>query len=290
MINELTDEQDHLMTTISAEYEQKFLSGDDSYDVEKIVNGINYIYALSDLKEPEIVICSSPMHMAEEAKLEKGETIDSLGCGYDAGWTAFYDFFERIGITYEDTDFKTWKEFILNSGVFATVLCENVAFVCIRPCVVKTNLNDDLHCENGPAIAWRDGYEEYSLNGVWVPKELVITPAEKLNPDFLTKEKNADVKAEFIRKFGIERLIGHGKVVDSYKAATDPLYFDSEYELIDMAFLFTSFKYAPFLKMKNQTTGVFHLEGVHPDCKSIKEALDFRCGRDTGKYETIAVK
>lgn len=268
-IDELTDEQNHLMASIAAEYEQKALSGDDSYDVKKIKEGINFIYSLADLKEPEIVICSSPMHMAEEAQLKKGETIDYLGCGYDSGWTAFYDFFQRIGLEYDkDINFDVWKEFILNSGVFATVLCENVAFVCVRPCIVNRNENGDLHSENAPAIAWCDGYAEYCINGVWVTEELIMTPADKLDPKLILTEKNAEVRREIVRKIGLERI----------SAALSATIIDKqgEYELLTLDL--QDGRHRPYLKMKNPSIGTFHIEGVHPDCKTVKEALKFRNG------------
>lgn len=271
-IDELTDEQNHLMATVAAEYEQKALSGDDSYDVKKIQEGINFIYGLADLKEPEIVICSSPMHMAQEAGLQKGETIDYLGCGYDSGWTAFYDFFQRIGLEYDkELRFDVWKEFILNSGVFATVLCENVAFVCIRPCIVGRNDNGDLHSETGPAIAWRDGYAEYSINGVWVTEELIMTPADKLDPKSVLTEQNAEVRREIVRKIGLERISEalNAKVIDTQDG----------YELLTLDL--GDNRHRPYLKMKNPSIGTYHIEGVHPDCKTVKDALKFRNSVET---------
>lgn len=270
-IEELNDQQNHLMATIAAEYETNALSGDDSYNIKKIKEGINFIYSLADLKDPEIVICSSPMHMAQEAELKSGETIDYLGCGYDSGWTAFYDFFQRIGVEYDkEWQFDLWKEFVLNSGVFATVLCENVAFVCIRPCIVKTNANDDLHCEDGPAIAWCDGYCEYSLNGVWVTEEIVMTPANKLDSKMVLKENNAEVRREIVRKIGTEKICKDlgAEVVDKSK--------NKVYELLILNM--GDGRRRPYLKMKNPSIGTWHIEGVHPDCKTVNDALKFRNG------------
>lgn len=279
-IEELTEEQDHLMANIAAEYEKIALSGDDSYNVEKIVKGINFIYSLIELKEPEIVICSSPIHMAQESQLKKGETIDYLGCGYDSGWTAFYDFFQRIGIEYDkEWNFDIWKEFILNSGVFATVLCENVAFVCIRPCIVKTNENDDLHCTNGPAIAWRDGYCEYALNGVWVTEELVMTPANKLDSKIILKEENAEVRREMVRKIGTE------KICTDLKSQCIDKSDDKIYELLILEL--GDGRKRPYLKMINPSIGTYHIEGVHPDCKTVKEALAWRNRVDVYEKPTI---
>jgi hypothetical protein len=157
-IEELTAQQEALIDKIAQEYEDFAHCGDQSIDHLKMIDGIDFIYSLAELKPPQIVICESPIAMAHDAKLKKGETIDWLGCGYDSGWTAFYEYFKRIGIKYEDTqEFQKWSDFV-SSGVYATVLCENVAFVCPRPKIVKRLVDGSLHCINGPALAW-DGDE-----------------------------------------------------------------------------------------------------------------------------------
>lgn len=270
-IEDLTEEQDHRMGMLAAEYEAIALGGDDSYDVEEIRKGIDYIYGLADLPSPEIVICSSPYDMAEQAKIKKGETIDYLGQGYDVGWTAWADFMEQIGVAYEqEWGFVHWKNFIKKSGVFATVLREHVAFVCIRPCEVHRTEVGDLHNEKGLAIAWRDGYGNYFLNGVAVDEALVMTPAEKLDPVILLKEKNAEVRREIVRKIGIERVVAKlgAEVVDKADGY--------ELLLLDLK----DGRKREFLKMKNPSIGVFHIEGVPPGTKTVKEALAWRNGID----------
>ncbi len=270
-IEELTEEQDHLMATIAAEYEDRVLSGDDSYDVGEIRKGIDFLYSLADLKSPEIVICNSPMEMAEDAKLQKGETIDYLGNGYDSGWTAFYDFMQRIGVEFDkDWQFEAWRDFVTKSGVFATILCENVAFVCIRPCGVHRTKEGELHNENGMAISWRDGYGDYYLNGVSVDESLVMTPAEKIDPAILLKEKNAEVRREIVRKVGMERIVAKlgAKVLDK----------DGDYELLLLDL--QDGRKREFLKMLNPSIGVWHIEGVPAGTRTVKAALTFRNGRE----------
>ena len=62
----------------------------------------------------------------------------------------------------------------------------------------------------------------------------------------------------------------------------------SEYKIIDMSDIKLAkvvsnigrplefFEYAPYLYMKNQTTGVYHLEGLHPRCKTLYDAIKMR--------------
>ena len=127
------------------------------------------------------------------------------------------------------------------------------------------------------AIKYESGWGLHYLNGVKVPPYLSETPSEKLNIEDFNKENNADVKAEFIRKFGIERMKKLGKVVDSYKKYSDEWFKKSEYELVDMSPVFTRLTYAPYLSMKNLSVeGVFHMEAVPRTIKTVQEAVEFR--------------
>ena len=103
----------------------------------------------------------------------------------------------------------------------------------------------------------------------------------KILIDFFLKEKNADVKAEFVRKYGVERMLDMGKKVDSYEKYKEkdyPYWHESQYELWDMAKLFEGLDYQPYVKMVNQTTGIWHVEAVSPNCRNLKDAIKERFG------------
>lgn len=268
---DLTAEQEALIDKIAQEYEDFAHCGDQSIDQEKMVAGIDFIYGLADLKPPQIVICESPIGMAQDAKLKKGETIDWLGCGYDSGWTAFYEYFKRIGIQYDDPqEFDKWSEFV-SCGVYATVLCENVAFVCPRPKIVKRPADGSLHCPDGPALAW-DGDEYYFLNGVAVDRAIVMTPGEKLDANLIPKEQNAEVRRELVRKIGIERVL--------LKLGSEVI--DRQGDMYELVLLNLGDKRKrPFLKMKNPSVNLTHIEGVPPEIKTVKQALAWRNQTDS---------
>ena len=103
--------------------------------------------------------------------------------------------------------------------------------------------------------------------------------------DFLLLQ-NADAKAVFIEKFGIDRLAKLGTVIDSYENYPDnEMWAKSEYKIIDMHKIISareridrwrnsrgrakSFTYAPFLYMRNQTTGVFLIKSLFFSLKSL---------------------
>jgi hypothetical protein len=50
---------------------------------------------------------------------------------------------------------------------------QNVLAISDRPSLINRDVNGRLHCENGPSIAYRDGWSLYHWHGVSIPKEWV---------------------------------------------------------------------------------------------------------------------
>lgn len=124
-----------------------------------------------------------------------------------------------------------------------------------------------LHSEHGPAVRWPGGQEEYFvLNGVHVPREIVETPASELNPALILRERNAEVRREIVRKIGIERVCEglQARCIDS----------QGDYELLLLNL--QDGRSRPYLKMKNPSIGVYHIEGVFPGCETVAQALAWR--------------
>ncbi len=216
MIEYLTDEQEKMLNTIAEEYEKNVLGGDNSYNIDEIKKGIDFLYSLIDLPGPGIVICESPFKMVIEAQLKPYEKFDYLGCGYDSGWTSFYDCMEQFGVKYdEEFNFDKWRNFIKKSGVFATVLFEKCAFICLRPCAVHRDDNFNLHNLSGLAIEWSDGTGLYSIHGVIVPGKIVMAP-ETIEIDEIQKEKNIEVQRVMIEQLGVDKYLNaiNAEIVD----------------------------------------------------------------------------
>jgi hypothetical protein len=124
-----------------------------------------------------------------------------------------------------------------------------------------------LHAETGPAVSWQGSDERYFfLNGVHVSEEIVETPANRLDPRLMLFERSADVRREIIRKVGIER------VCEAFNAQCVDRLGDYELLLLDLR----DGRVRPFLKMKNPSIGVYHIEGVAPECRTVAEAIAWR--------------
>jgi len=176
-------------------------------------------------------------------------------------------------------------------GMVYTMFDLNV--VTERP-TVRQDEEGRLHGDGVPAFEWQGlgnsgaATRGYYLHGVKVPEYLAMEDSHKIDIKKYIELDNADVRSEFIRKVGIERFVDdYGEIVDTYTnydQEEQPFYWASEYQLIDMGKLFidpnneSETPYAPYLKMKNQTTHVWHLEGVSPERRTVTDAIKERFG------------
>lgn len=202
---------------------------------------------------------------------------------------SFYDYF------FNEVDVEVPEDLRMKFDIWASTTelgliypLEDICIVSEKPTEIHLNEENQLHCETGPAIGYAGlgDFNVYSLNGVSVPEWLVMTPEEQLDMTKYHDITNADVRTEFVRKFGIERMLGEfGKELDTYKNYNHEWWTKSEYELWDMQDVFAGVDYAPHLKMLNQTTGVWHVEAVSPDCRTLQDAIKERFG---GRDFTIA--
>ncbi len=207
---------------------------------------------------------------------------------------SFYDYFiSELKIEIEPTLLEKYKVWEKTSQIGMIYPLENLTVVCKKPLEIHLNENNVLHKDGGAALSYGGlgDFKIYSLNGVYVPDWLALTPSHQIDIKKYNDIENADVKAEFVRKVGVERFTDLGKKIDSYENY-DEKEFDwwhkSQYELVDMKFLYPSFDYAPHLKMTNQTTGIYHVEAVSPDCRTLRDAIKERFGGKEMKILAIA--
>ena len=182
----------------------------------------------------------------------------------DANIWAFFSYFtEVLNINYDNvkSNYDWWTSTVNFGPIFPL---DSVCVISQKPVEIN-QIGTRLHADGKPAVKYADGFSVWALNGVRVPQYLAETPASSLDIDFFKKEQNADIKAEFIRKYGIERMVSLGKLIDTWENHEGTHNFEwykkSEYKLIDMSAIFTTYAYLPYLYMKNQTVpGIYHLE------------------------------
>ena len=117
-----------------------------------------------------------------------------------------------------------------------------------------------------------DGF--YSIHGVVVDEYFVKTPKNEIDVKKVLALENAEQRMALIKHIGMQNFL------DSFK--TKKIESDDMYDLIDIEL---EGEWCRFLKMKNPSTGEFHVEGVPNECKTINESLAWRNGMEIEDFE-----
>lgn len=131
--------------------------------------------------------------------------------GMDLDWLGFYGFLtEVLGLEW-DGNLKPHLELARNSGWWMPF--EEDVFLSDRPRVLKRDAENNLHCEDGPAIAYADGWELYFWHGTSIPKEWIMD------------KKNVDVSLALTwqnieQRRCLAEIIGWEKVLDQLNPTT----------------------------------------------------------------------
>ena len=83
---------------------------------------------------------------------------------------------------------------------------ENVLAISDRPSALHRDEQGRLHCETGPAIAYRDGWSLYYWHGVSVPAEWIEKRAT-LDPTIVLKSENVEQRAAGAAIIGWAKMV-----------------------------------------------------------------------------------
>ena len=192
------------------------------------------------------------------------------------GGDAFFSFFRHVAkLQIDYGKWSHWESASLHGG--PRIMHEEFCIVSDRPRVLLVDAQNRPHCEDGPFCRWSDGAALYCLNGVRVPKWLVMTRAADLDPARLLKIDNAEVRREFVRKVGVERIVSalSGGAISKTSYRTEDGR-EHHYELHRLAVSET--ERWTYLSMINPSVGLTHFEGVPNECHTVRDALIFRAG------------
>lgn len=198
----------------------------------------------------------------------------------DAPWLSFYDF------VIQELDLEVCKplqsllDLAQSCGWWASY---DVAVILQdRHEALHLNARGDLHKDGDMAVYYRDNYGLYFLNGVWMPENVVMTPADDLDPKLIFEETNVEVRREIVRKIGPTNLFR--------KLGAQPL--DTEdgpngYQLVEFKDIGAGTP-ARALKMNNRSLeGVVHIEFVPNSCNTVMDALLFRNGFTADQIDDV---
>jgi len=187
-------------------------------------------------------------------------------------WACYYEYAHYLGVKFDKTNYELFVKFV--ASIHSCSPYEKVFIYSNKPTICSWK-GTRLHNESGMAVEYADGWGWYALNGVVMRPEYVLTPPEKITPEMVLKEENVDQRRELLRKIGVERMVSHGKIIDK----------NNGYQLIDLSPIM-NLNYAPYLLMKNPSVDdTHHLEGVGVECKTVQEAINWRGGNISIRWE-----
>lgn len=198
----------------------------------------------------------------------------------DADWLGFYKIFNdsvQLNNRAESAPF----DFIMCGG-FDCFFYGDCTVVLRKPCKVKRNQNLVLHCEDGPAVEWKDGTRLYYWNGIEVTESLILRPETVTREDILS-EKNVEVRRCFQEALGSERfahLLGLTSIDEKQDRFGNTMIL---YRTNDKDKLIG--EYIHFAKVICPTTGRNYFLCVPPRISSVEEAVAWTFGKRAKEYK-----
>jgi hypothetical protein len=140
------------------------------------------------------------------------------GLMYGQHWAGYYswlDAMERLGVT-GMTPIHGQMEVARNAGWWWCF--RGFAVVTDRPCILRRDPQNRLHCADGPAIAYRDGWGFYAWHGRRVPAWVILSPTIKR----IAEEENVEIRRCAIESLGWDRFIRDAELKPVHKRIADP--------------------------------------------------------------------
>jgi hypothetical protein len=147
-----------------------------------------------------------PGRIAENTNEPKAGFRSGIVFGqWDASWLAIADYFGTVFGNEHCQKFAGLMQAVASCG-FVWVKHDKVIY-CDRPEIAKFDDRGRLHCEDGPAIQYRDGWGYCYMSGVPVPASYSKMPADEIKIDEVLKLSSTDMRMAIIKKIGFTRLL-----------------------------------------------------------------------------------
>ena len=205
----LTKEQEDLIPIIRQKWLDEFYNNQE-IDKQKAIEQITWLYEFCGKNKPTIFFMDSPLGSQIIANIGanirdniganigdniganiKYNTLSYYGNVSDYGWVGFYDYFQSLNhfLEYDWSNFVKFKT-LLQTGIYELLTFENVCIVSLKP-KVKQDERNRLHCEDSPAVLFKDEFAMYFWHGIYIPEKWIMNK-ESITKEDIMKETNAE--------------------------------------------------------------------------------------------------
>jgi hypothetical protein len=243
-ITKLTPEQEAELPRFRQRYLDLACNGG-RIDRETLQTALNDAYAVIGKPSPKLFIFDSPascmmalkiFKMPEDAVLRDqlrgqlgGQLRDQLGGqlggqlrghlwdqqiydphylwgSQDLYWIAWARFAQHIGVKLEpETDHRIDIMERIATQCDWWWPYEGIVVASARPLYVRWDDQRRLHCEDGAAIAYADGYSLFAWHGTRLPERWVLERTT-IDPSEILKEQNVEMRAAGLQCIGMKRV------------------------------------------------------------------------------------
>jgi uncharacterized protein DUF6745 len=128
---------------------------------------------------------------------------------HDANWLGFYDYFACIcGLTEQTQKLCGLWEVAQSANWWLPH--QKLCWVSERHNILNRNDRRRLHCTNGPALAYPDGWSIWAIDGVRVDEQIIMRP-ETQTVKQIKEEKNEEIRRIRIERFGWPKFLEEAK-------------------------------------------------------------------------------
>ena len=133
---------------------------------------------------------------------------------HDSEWLSFYDFFREECSVESCKRLDGLSKIAKSAGWFWPFT--NVCILSERPCELHRDPRFRLHCEDGPAIKYPDGWCIYAWHGIRVDSRIIEKP-ESITVKEIDRQPNAEIRRIMIERYGMSRYLidGNAKKIHS---------------------------------------------------------------------------
>jgi hypothetical protein len=127
-------------------------------------------------------------------------------------WATYFR--EVCDLEFAEIDtFAAYEVMSSRCGAFSTY--KDFAFVSDRPRVLRRDQAGRLHADDGPAIAWRDGWQLFYWHGLQIPRghEWIISDRDLITPAKIDAEPNAELRRIMLEVYGFERYLSERSAI-----------------------------------------------------------------------------
>jgi hypothetical protein len=215
--DDLTEEELRVIEEIKTKYLNMFFNLTIKYNEKNIIEGIKWLYKISNLDEPEVIIVDSPKAALKKANELYNENPNEkqyfpfsiYGNIYNMDLLIELEFYERINQIEYNEHYIHMVKFrkLITSGIWDSIQLDDCCIVSKMPIAMYKNDKYQLHNESGPAIKWKDGYEIYVWNGININKDIILDPLNVTNINNLNLSEQKILQTRigrrlFFKKFG----------------------------------------------------------------------------------------